>query len=254
MPTRLPTPVTSITPLRGDEAKQVAGTEYRRLADAFRDLTADGWTKSTDCVGWDVATMCRHLLGAMQGNASPREFVHQLYAGRRMAKQHSTSLTDGLTAIQIAERVTVAPADLVTGLAEAWPRALRGRFAVPRLLRRTMPVPAETPAGKEYWSLGFLLDVIYTRDTWMHRIDLARATETPPQLSAEHDGRLIADIVADWSRRHRQPFELQLTGIAGGVFVSGAGGPSITLDAVEFARIVSGREPGTGLLTTLVPF
>jgi hypothetical protein len=45
-----------------------------------------------------------------------------------------------------------------------------------------------------------------------------------------------------------------LTGIAGGVFVSGAGGPSITLDAVEFARIVSGREPGTGLLTTLVPF
>jgi hypothetical protein len=99
-----------------------------------------------------------------------------------------------------------------------------------------------------------LLDVIYTRDTWMHRIDLTRAVGRRMHTTADHDGRIIADVVADWSRRHRQPFTLQLTGPAGGTFTAAAGGPPVTLDAIEFARTVSGREQGHGLLATQVPF
>ena len=56
--------------------------------------------------------------------------------------------------------------------------------------------------------------------------------------------------------RHGRPFELVLAGPAGGRFTSGgeAGGEVIELDPTEFCRVVSGRSPGTGLLTTEVPF
>lgn len=52
----------------------------------------------------------------------------------------------------------------------------------------------------------------------------------------------------------RSACRLTLTGAAGGCWSFGAGGPSIELDAVEFCRVVSRREPGTGLLDTEVPF
>ena len=61
-------------------------------------------------------------------------------------------------------------------------------------------------------------------------------------------------MVADWARRHGRPFTLTLTGPAGGSFRVGESGPELELDAVEFARILSGRERAPGLLATAVPF
>jgi hypothetical protein len=55
-------------------------------------------------------------------------------------------------------------------------------------------------------------------------------------------------MVLDWASHHKQPFSLNLTGPAGGIFTHGECGESITLDAVEFCRILSGRAPGEGLL------
>ena len=132
---------------------------------------------------------------------------------------------------------------------------------MPALLRR-VPIPVDGPVV-ERWSLGYLIDLIYLRDAWMHRIDTTRATGREPVLTADHDGRIVADVVAEWARRHGQPFALELTGPAGGTFRSpapevGDGGtdtPStITLDAVAFCRTLSGRVPGEGLLATVVPF
>ena len=254
MTAALKTPVEAIRALTGAEAKRVAETEYRQLVELISTFGVEDWKRSTDCPGWDVDTMLRHLLGAMQANASIRENVHQLRAGNRWAKQHSASVTDGLSAIQVLERQTLGPDRLGPAITDSWRRALRGRFMVPGPIGRLVRIPAETPAGKERWTLGFLLDVIYTRDTWMHRIDLSRAVGRPVHTTADHDGRIIADVVADWSRRHRQPFTLQLTGPAGGTFTAAAGGPPVTLDAIEFARTVSGREQGHGLLATQVPF
>jgi hypothetical protein len=73
-------------------------------------------------------------------------------------------------------------------------------------------------------------------------------------LTPEHDGRLVADVVAEWVRRHGKPVELTLTGPAGGSFVAGESGENLELDAVEFCRILSGRAQGAGLLSTEVPF
>jgi hypothetical protein len=103
-------------------------------------------------------------------------------------------------------------------------------------------------------SLGWLNDVVYTRDTWMHRIDLSRATGRPLVLTADHDGRIVADAVADWARLHGRPFELELTGPAGGHYRTGTAGEHHQLDAIEFCRTITGRREGTGLLTTEVPF
>lgn len=102
--------------------------------------------------------------------------------------------------------------------------------------------------------MGYLLDVILTRDPWMHRVDIARATGREMELSPEHDGRIVADVVAEWPCRHGAPFTLTLTGPAGGTYVSGDDGEQVTIDAVEFCRTLSGRATGTGLLTHAVPF
>jgi hypothetical protein len=95
------------------------------------------------------------------------------------------------------------------------------------------------------------------RDYWMHRVDLTRATDQELVLSADHDGRIVADVVAEWARAHGEPFELVLDGPAGGRFVhvpGGQGVPELHLDAVDFCRILAGRASGTGLLAQEVPF
>ena len=101
--------------------------------------------------------------------------------------------------------------------------------------------------------------VILTRDPWMHRLDLARATGREPVLTADHDGVIVADIVAEWARRHGRPYRLELTGPAGGSWSSSTGGEEIVMDAADFCRVISGRPSPdggrpSGLLTTQVPF
>jgi hypothetical protein len=113
-------------------------------------------------------------------------------------------------------------------------------------------MPLGAPLGVR--PLGYLMDRIYTRDAWLHRVDIARATGQELVLTAEHDGRFVADVVAEWAKVHGQPYRLTLTGPAGGTWTSGVGGEEITLDALEFCRILSGRAPGQGLLVHQVPF
>ena len=84
----------------------------------------------------------------------------------------------------------------------------------------------------------------------MHRVDLARATGRELVLTPDHDGRIVADVVAEWAGWHRSAYELVLTGPVGGTFRRGSGGEAHRMDAVEFARVLSGRSGGEGLLQT----
>ena len=106
----------------------------------------------------------------------------------------------------------------------------------------------------EKWRMSYLMDVILTRDPWMHRSDIAAATGVPMQLTAEHDGVIVADVVAEWARRHGRSYDLTLTGTAGGHWHDGPDGERLTMDAIEFCRLISGRGSGSGLLATAVPF
>ncbi len=85
-------------------------------------------------------------------------------------------------------------------------------------------------------------------------MDTARATGRELELTPDHDGLLVADVVAEWAGRHGAPCELTLTGPAGGHWSFGTGGPQIECDAVDFCRITSRRARGEGLVDTEVPF
>ena len=116
---------------------------------------------------------------------------------------------------------------------------------------RYMPIPFGPPIG--WVGLRYLLDVGFTRDLWAHRIDLHQAIGRPMHLTADHDGRLVADIVAEWAEIHRQPFELVLEGPAGGKFTQGVDGERVEIDALDFIRTLSGRLTATGVLNNALP-
>jgi len=235
--------------MRHGDWMSAATEEYRRLGALLTDLPDADWLRPTDCSEWDVRQMVAHLVGAAEAGASMRALVHQARLGRRLRPGEPG--VDGMNAVQVQERADTAPARLRADLASMGARAVRRRSGLPAALR-ALPVPFGPPLGTK--PLGYLMDRIYTRDAWMHRIDIARATGRDLELTAEHDGRIVADVVAEWARKHGQPYRLTLTGPAGGSFWAGSAGGEITLDAVEFCRILSGRAAGGGLLAHAVPF
>lgn len=226
-----------------------ATEEYHRLDALLRDLAPDDWSRPTDCDEWDVRAMVAHLVGAAEANASVREMLRQAWAGRRTRAQGD--LVDKMNAVQVAERAARTPAELVTDLAEAGARGVRARARIPGPVL-AVRLPLGPPLGVR--SLGYLMGRIYTRDAWMHRMDISRATGREPVLTAEHDGRLVDDVVREWAAAHRSAYSLELTGVAGGSWGTADAGERLVLDAVELCRCVSGRAPGTGLLAQPVPF
>ncbi|MGX5657527.1 maleylpyruvate isomerase family mycothiol-dependent enzyme [Geodermatophilus nigrescens] len=233
-----------------DEAVRLAATEYGRFADLVAGLGPGEWARPTDCPGWDVRAMAGHVLGMARMVASPGQFVRQNAAAARAGGG-----VDSLTALQVREQAHLPVPELVAALADVGPRAARGRRRLARVVGR-LPLPEAQGVGgrREWWSLGYLLDVVLTRDTWMHRADVARGTGREPVLTPEHDGVLVADVVREWAQRHGRPFRLRLTGPAGGTWSAGAGGEDVECDAVEFCRVLSGRGTGAGLLAQQVPF
>ncbi|MGY1915315.1 maleylpyruvate isomerase family mycothiol-dependent enzyme [Blastococcus sp. SYSU DS0973] len=233
-----------------DTAYRLAATEYERFLAVLRDLAAPDWHRPTDCPGWDVRAMAAHVLGMAEMAASVREMARQ----QRLAGRAGGGI-DALTDVQVREHAHLDGPAIATRLEAAAPRAVRNRRRMSRLVGRAR-LPEEQVLGEihEYWRIGFLLDVVLTRDVWMHRIDVCRATGREPQLTPDHDGVLVADVVAEWAQRHGRPYRLTLTGPAGGSWASGADGEQLELDAVEFCRLLSGRDSGSGLLGQLVPF
>jgi len=245
------TPVEQIPPLERPETITLAAAENERVLELLTALDDADWSKPTDCALWDVRALAAHVLGGMEAFATFPEFVHQMRAGKKAAGDGP--FIDGMTAVQVSERARLTQAQLLERLANVGPRAARRRARFPGLMRR-MPMKQEVGGVEETWKMSYLLDVVLTRDTWMHRVDLARATGHEMVLTPEHDGRLIADVVADWARRHGQPFSLHLEGPAGGTYVAGHGGEEITVDAVWFCRVLAHRGTGAGLLSHEVPF
>jgi len=157
-----------------------------------------------------------------------------------------------MTTRHVREHAHLSPSELTRRMHEQAFRAVAGRRRRPALLR-AMKMKA-SPPFEGTWTFGYLFDIVLGRDNWMHRVDLCRAVQKPLVLSADHDGRIVADVAADWAKAHGQPFSLTLDGPAGGSFAQGAGGDELRLDAVEFCRILSGRGDGSGLLSYPIPF
>jgi uncharacterized protein (TIGR03083 family) len=247
--------VTSCPPRKSGLARPVAmrlaAAEYQRFIEVLAALSPDDWSKPTECAGWDVRAMAAHALGMAEMAASIREQRRQV----KTATKRGGVFIDALTGVQVEERQDMTPAQILARFHRVAPKASRGRRLTPGLIRRrTMPQLQVVGDHEEPWAIGYLIDVILTRDPWMHRIDISRATGALPVLTPEHDGVLVDDVVREWAQRHGQPFVLNLAGPAGGSWTIGNGAEGLDLDAVQFCRTVSGRTAGDGLLTTQVPF
>jgi len=236
-------------PMQHADWMAAAAEEYRRLGALLAALPAEDWRRPTDCTEWDVHDMVAHLVGAAESTASFRELLRQARLGRRLRPGEPG--VDGMNAVQVRDRADAAPDELLRDLAAAGERGVRARRRIPAPVR-AIRMPFGPPLGTR--PIGYLMDRVYTRDAWLHRVDLARATGRPLELTADHDGRIVADVVAEWAQRHGRPYRLRLTGPAGGMWSAGPDGEEAELDAVEFCRIVSGRGSGAGLLAQPVPF
>jgi uncharacterized protein (TIGR03083 family) len=221
-----------------DVAMRLAKTEYVRFLDLLRELSPEDWDKPTECPPWDVRAMAGHTTGMALMATGLKETLRQSV----LSKRRGGVPLDALTALQVEEHAALSTTELVDRFASIGPRAARGRRRTPALVRRTkLPGPQDVGGRTEHWTNGYLIDTILTRDPWMHRMDICRATGRAPVLTPDHDGVLVAEVVGEWADRHGCPYQLHLTGTAGGSFARGDNGPELTLDAVDFCRVVSGR-------------
>ena len=112
--------------------------------------------------------------------------------------------------LQVRERADLTTDELIAEWDTTSAEALRRPQQLPRPVARLPLLALPAPVGRQ--PLAYLFDVGFTRDVWMHRIDLAGATGRPLDLDAEHDGRILADLVAEWAATHGEPFDLELDG------------------------------------------
>jgi uncharacterized protein (TIGR03083 family) len=230
-------------------AMRLAEEEYQRFGRMLQGLSREDWGKETDCLGWDVRAVAGHCLGMAEMAAYLRQTIHQM----RGAKRRGGVMIDALTALQVEEQAHLTPDQVVRRFAHVGPKAAAARRRAPAFVRnRPMPDPQQVGSDTEAWTFGYLLDVILTRDPWMHRVDISLATGRPLHLTPEHDGALVADVVAEWAERHGHPVALQLTGPAGGSW-PGPGAPDVA-DAIDFCRALAGRGTVEATHGVSVPF
>ncbi len=254
-------PATAIEPItRRTDARQVALAAYQQLFDLLAALSAADWAAPTCCGEWTVRDMTGHLLGAARANASLRENLRQQIWGLRHRRRYGNNPLDATNARQIADHAPLDSNHLLNALRDVAPKAVQARMRMPALMR-AVTVPLSTSGSSASGmprsvNVGHLVDIVYTRDVWMHTIDIARATERPLDATAPINRRIIADVMAEWTHRHRQPFDILLTGPAGAHYrtANSTDHTPVEHDAIEFCRILSGRAPGQGLTATRVLF
>ncbi|MDQ6934567.1 MAG: maleylpyruvate isomerase family mycothiol-dependent enzyme [Actinomycetota bacterium] len=219
------------------DAVSVAEAEYAALLTMLRALPEAEWERPTDCTGWTVRDIVAHVAGAAD------EAVHLTVQGRHMFKaktrDRKMALVDSLSKQQIADREQRTNSEILNELAVLATRAPKARSRVPMPMRRmALPDPARQPGD----SMGYLLDVIYPRDVWMHRIDISRATGCEMSDSGAEDV-VVAQVVRDLQRAWRgAPFTLTLTGRGAGSWpIGGENGGVLVADTVDLCRLWSGR-------------
>jgi len=243
---------TSIDRIGHDEAMAITAAENRKFGELLRSLSAEQWSTQTECARWDVRAMAAHLVGSAVSQASPREFFRQKRGGKPICKELGSPFWwDGMNELQVRERAAATTDELIAEWDTASAKALASRTRMPRPIAGLKLLRLPAPVGRQ--PLAYLFDIGFTRDVWAHRIDIAHAIGNDPDHDAAHDGRIVADIVAEWAATHGEPFTLTLTGPAGGTFVQGAGGDEITIGVVDFVRILAERTTAEGVLQHTLP-
>lgn len=244
--------VSTIDRIGHDEAMALTAVENEKFAELLGRLTPDEWRTATECERWDVRAMVAHVVGSAAGQVSPREFIRQARKGRPIVEEiGAAEWYDGMNEFQVRERADMSTEDLIAEWDEKSVKALRARTKLPRLIAKLPVLNLPAPVGRQ--PVSYLMDMGFTRDVWMHRVDIAHSLGQPPNHDESHDGRILEDVVAEWASLHGEPFRMELEGPAGGTFVSGEGGEPIAIGVVEFLRILTERADGPGVLQHRLP-
>lgn len=228
----------------------MATVELNRLLTLLALLSDDDWTQPTVCPLWNVQQMVAHLAGATASSASWAEFKRQNdTAVLRPYMQRGLTRLDAMNQIQVDARADATYTKLLNELQVSGPQAIRTRQRLPWLLR-VIRFPFGEPLG--FVPIGYLTDLIYTRDMWMHRFDICRATGNKMLFTQEHDGRMVALVLRDLARTlpsklNRHSVVFRLSGKICGAWSIGKNlTPDATLqmDVVNFMLLTSGRLRG----------
>jgi uncharacterized protein (TIGR03083 family) len=223
-----------------EEAYALLETALERLLALVETLGPDDWTKPTACTAWNVQQMLAHQAGGYASGTSYREMFRQYTALPKKGQLPE----DAINALQVRERANKSPQELIDELRRVGPVAARNWAYGFRLIK---PVAVPHAVGGNL-SIRHLMWVTHSRDTWMHRLDICRATNREFQQTREHDGRIAALVMRDVENKLKDKLDgravlFDLTGIAGGAFQVGAGEPAATIqmDTLDFNIFASGR-------------
>lgn len=236
----------AIPPLSHREAMSMATLELEHFLALVTSLSEDDWEKPTACPRWNVRQMLAHVTGAAASYARWSEFKHQnSFKVQRPYRASGLSYLDSLNQIQVDDRASATPTALIDELQMMGPHAIATRTRLPVLLRKIrVPLPALGIVP-----FGYLTDLIYTRDMWMHRLDLCRATQREMVMAPEHDGRIVALVMRDLEKKlaatlRKTSIVYHLSGRVGGTWQLGAKvlpTATIQLDVLDFNLVASGR-------------
>lgn len=235
-PPAVETRVEDILGIKQPEATALAESQNRAFLDTLYTLDDAQWAAPTDCEGWTVKDIASHVCGWAEVLVSFKEARTQVGGAFRRRKELGNIL-DAQNQVQADAGRRISTEELLLRLEEGLPRMVKRRAALGKWAKHT-PIWGP-PFGVS--NLGYLCNVIFTRDVFMHRIDIARATGTELELGPSEQ-RIVADIAREWAREASGAVRLELTGAAGGMYVVGARPHAkLTADAVEFCRYQAGR-------------
>jgi uncharacterized protein (TIGR03083 family) len=229
-----------------NQCVDVLAAEVSAITAAVGDLSADDWSRPTMSTGWSVRDMLAHVGGQWEEMAHFSRLLGRLRTARH--RYPGRTVLDGHNQVQLDD-IADQPTDVIVGRLQSFgPASVRVLRRLPGVMRRTptrwfFPEPPLPEPG-----LGYLFDVVVARDTWMHRLEIARATDRAFVVGA-HDGYVVAQIVRDlgvaWTG---PPTTLEVTSRAGGTWTLGRGAPTqtVSVDPLELALSLSGR-PATGI-------
>ena len=219
------------------EANRLMSSQYEALLTALRELPPDAWHAVTDCDPWTVKDIVAHLVGWADALTSASQFRRQLFEGRRRTEEMG-NLLNAVNQVQVDDRASMTPEQLLERWAEVIPRFEKVRRWA-GAVGKVIPYYEGSLIG--FTNVAYLANIIYTRDTFMHRIDISRATSTELHLGPREQ-RLIEDVLVDWSRRTGAAARVNLEGPAGGSYLIGTGQiATIEGGAIEMARVLAGR-------------
>lgn len=242
---RAPQDASGIQPLSRGRYAGLARAELAAFLALLDQLEGADWEKPTACTLWSVRDLVAHQAGHAQMGSGLAGFIAQ--ANPRLTRPYrkrGMSTLDALNQAQVDRRRDLPIEQVIAELRDGTARSIvsRGRMTWPA---RRVPVPVP-PVG--LMPVGTLFDRIMPRDMWIHRLDIADATGKPFAQTVEHDGVMVAQVVADAARHvgKKAPtlgVTLRLAGPAGGAFrlTNGTERVELAMDVPDFMRRTSDR-------------